>query len=129
MLENGKKTTIGLISKKTTLYVQHTFLYISLEYSHVITKLSGMVLCWCALCMPKISTITLFTAVNLIHSRKIKGSYKLILNLKIWRDNLLHCILSRILLLLLLLLLSSRSSFPNPVQVLICSRINSWFRV
>ena len=27
--ENGKKTTIGLISKKTTLHVQHTFLYIS----------------------------------------------------------------------------------------------------
>ena len=25
--------------------------------------------------------------------------------------------------------LSSRSSFPNPVQVPICSRINSWFRV
>ena len=28
--ENGKKTTISLISKKTTLHVQHTFLYISL---------------------------------------------------------------------------------------------------
>ena len=28
--ENGEKTTIGLISKKATLHVQHTFLYISL---------------------------------------------------------------------------------------------------
>ena len=30
--ENGekKKTTIGLITKKATLHVQHTFLYISL---------------------------------------------------------------------------------------------------
>ena len=28
--ENGEKTTIGLIGKKTTLHVQHTFLYISL---------------------------------------------------------------------------------------------------
>ena len=28
--ENGEKTAIGLISKKTTLQVQHTFLYISL---------------------------------------------------------------------------------------------------
>ena len=28
--ENGKKTTISPISKKTTLHVQHTFLYISL---------------------------------------------------------------------------------------------------
>ena len=28
--ENGEKTTIGLISKKATLQVQHTFLYISL---------------------------------------------------------------------------------------------------
>ena len=29
--KNGnKKTTIGLISKKATLHVQHTFLYISL---------------------------------------------------------------------------------------------------
>ena len=28
--EHGEKTTIGLISKKATLQVQHTFLYISL---------------------------------------------------------------------------------------------------
>ena len=28
--ENGEKTTIGLISQKATLHVQHTFLYISL---------------------------------------------------------------------------------------------------
>ena len=28
--ENGEKTTVGLISNKTTLHVQHTFLYISL---------------------------------------------------------------------------------------------------
>ena len=28
--ENGVKTTIGLISKKATLHVKHTFLYISL---------------------------------------------------------------------------------------------------
>ena len=28
--ENGEKTTIGLISKKATLHVQHTFLYIPL---------------------------------------------------------------------------------------------------
>ena len=27
--ENGEKTTIGLISKKATLHVQRTFLYIS----------------------------------------------------------------------------------------------------
>ena len=30
--ENGEKTTIGLISKKATLHVQHTFLYISLPF-------------------------------------------------------------------------------------------------
>ena len=29
--ENGEKTTMGLISKKVTLQVQHTFLYISLQ--------------------------------------------------------------------------------------------------
>ena len=28
--ENGEKTTIGLISKKTALHVRHTFLYVSL---------------------------------------------------------------------------------------------------
>ena len=28
--ENSEKTKIGLISKKATLHVQHTFLYISL---------------------------------------------------------------------------------------------------
>ena len=28
--KNSEKTKIGLISKKTTLHVQHTFLYISL---------------------------------------------------------------------------------------------------
>ena len=28
--ENGEKKTIGLITKKATLHVQHTFLYISL---------------------------------------------------------------------------------------------------
>ena len=28
--ENDEKTTIGVISKKTTLHEQHTFLYISL---------------------------------------------------------------------------------------------------
>ena len=28
--ENGEKTTVGVISKKATLHVQHTFLYISL---------------------------------------------------------------------------------------------------
>ena len=26
--ENGEKTTIGLISKKTTLHVQHTFFFL-----------------------------------------------------------------------------------------------------
>ena len=31
--ENGKKA-IGLISKKTTLLVQHAFLYISLPFLH-----------------------------------------------------------------------------------------------
>ena len=28
--ENGEKTTIGLINKKATFHVQHTFFYISL---------------------------------------------------------------------------------------------------
>ena len=28
--ENGEKTTVGLISQKATLHVQHTFVYISL---------------------------------------------------------------------------------------------------
>ena len=37
--ENGEKTTIGLIySKKATLYVQHTFLYISLPLFCATTK-------------------------------------------------------------------------------------------
>ena len=31
--ENGEKTGTGLISKKTILNVQHTFLYISLPFS------------------------------------------------------------------------------------------------
>ena len=30
--ENGEKITIGLISKKATLHVQHTFLYISCHW-------------------------------------------------------------------------------------------------
>ena len=30
--ENGEKTTVGVISKKATLHVQHTFLYISLPF-------------------------------------------------------------------------------------------------
>ena len=32
--ENGEKTTIGLISKKVTLHVQHTFLYIFCRCLH-----------------------------------------------------------------------------------------------
>ena len=32
---NGEKTTIGLISKKATLHVQHTFLYINSSFAVV----------------------------------------------------------------------------------------------
>ena len=39
--ENGEKTKIGLFSKKATLHVQHTFLYISLPLFCTTTTFFG----------------------------------------------------------------------------------------
>ena len=47
--ENGEKTTIGLIGKKATLHVQHTFLYICLPLFCTTTTWNLYFICICIL--------------------------------------------------------------------------------
>ena len=67
--ENGEKTTIGLISKKATLQVQHTFLVHFLavvlhDFNVKLPKTSWLRVLWrkCRTCSCSLFMLLLFTA-------------------------------------------------------------------